>query len=393
MRINALRLPVGLALLLALAPATADTLKLNINGFIAQGAALSSHYDAIGNSTGGSADLHDAGFTFSYTPYPKLLLAAQTLTRRFGTVDDGELRLDFASLDYQFLSTLEHRMGGRIGRLKKPMGFFNESRDVIFTRPGILMPNSVYLEGQGLRDILFAADGAQLYGSHAIGSARLDWKLSAGLDSDADDLVEQFAGTNRSLELTGYLAQQLMVEWGQSGVRTGITHFSLGLDGLFTLDDQAIRSDSDINYWVASLQWNGRLYSVTAEYGLRNDRFRLNTANGIPITDTDNYADGFYIQLDRRLELPVTVFARFDWNVADRSDRDGSEYEAEAPDQRHKHSQFARDYVVGMRWTPDAHWGVFAEYHYYDGTLALGVDSERDHRFWGLALVSLAYKF
>jgi len=393
MTIHSLRLPTILALMFALAPASADSLKLNINGFIAQGVAMSSHYDAIGNSTSGSADLHDAGFTFSYAPYPKVFIAAQTLARRFGTVDDGELRLDFLSIDYQPLSTLEHRMGARIGRLKKPMGFYNESRDVIFTRPGILMPNSVYIEGQGLRDILFASDGGQLYGSHSFGSARLDWKLSAGLDSDADDLVDQFAGKNRSLELTDYLAQQLMVEWGQSGVRAGITHFSLGLDGLFTLDDQVIRSDSDIDYWVASLQWNGRLYSVTAEYGLRNDRFRLNTADGFPVTDSDSYAEGFYIQVDRRLELPVTVFARFDWNVADRSDRDGSDYAAEAPDERHKHSQFARDYVVGMRWMPNTNWGVFAEYHYYDGTLALGVDSERDRRFWGLGLLSLAYKF
>lgn len=387
------RLLISVLLLLAGGSARADAMDINVNGFIAQGAALSSHYDAIGHSTSGSADLHDAGFTFSYTPYAKLLIAAQTLTRRFGDVDRGDLRLDFLSVDYQLVSTLEHRLGGRIGRLKKPMGFYNESRDVIFTRPGILMPNSVYLEGQGLRDILFAADGAQLYGSHHIGAARLDWKLSAGLDSGADDLVDQFAGDNRSLELTDYLAQQLILEWSSLGIRAGITHFTLGLDGLFTLDDQLLRSDSDIDYWVASLQWNGRDYSLTAEYGLRNDRFHLGTPDGMPVIVTDNYADGFYLQVDRRLKLPITLFARFDWNVADRGDRDGSDYAATSPETRHKHSRYARDHVVGMRWTPNAHWGVFAEYHYYDGTLALGVDSEREHRFWDLALVSIAYKF
>ena len=60
------------------------------------------------------------------------------------------------------------QFGIRVGRLKNPFGFYNDTRDVAFTRPGILLPQSIYFDRT--RNLGLSGDSVQIYGEKAISS-------------------------------------------------------------------------------------------------------------------------------------------------------------------------------------------------------------------------------
>ena len=120
---------------------------LQIHGFASQAYITTSDNDVFGNSdNGGSFGLTEAGLTASARPLPKLQISAQVLSRRAGEGNSGMPRLDFGFLDYRVYSHEVNQFGIRVGRLKNPFGFYNDTRDVPFTRPGILLPQSIYFD-------------------------------------------------------------------------------------------------------------------------------------------------------------------------------------------------------------------------------------------------------
>src|SRR5688572_2348197 len=135
-----------LALLLA-APAgvRAQTgTDLQVHGFLSQGWVLSEGNNVNGSSEdkGGSGEFRELGVNFSWRPAGTLLLAAQTAAVENGNAIDEDINFEYGVADWTPLSGARGRLGFRGGRLKLPIGFYNDSRDAVFTRPGVLMPNS-----------------------------------------------------------------------------------------------------------------------------------------------------------------------------------------------------------------------------------------------------------
>ncbi len=136
---------------------------LQIHGFLSQGYIRTSSNRVFGHSEGdGSLDFIEAGVNASWTPLPQLQLAAQGLFRRAGAGHEHDFELDFGLIDYALLSTADRQLGFRLGRIKNPLGLYNDTRDVAFTRPSILLPESIYLDS--LREQFVSSDGALVYG-------------------------------------------------------------------------------------------------------------------------------------------------------------------------------------------------------------------------------------
>ena len=152
-----------------------EALEYQLHGYAAQGFALSSGNNVFGDSTDGSLSYYEVGFNAEIQVRPRLLLAAQGAIRDAGATDTGVARLDYALMDYRIVSGADANAGIRIGKVKNPLGFFNETRDVIFTRPSILLP-FIYSDNQNQRDLVFAAPGVQLYGSAVRG--RHEWSAT-----------------------------------------------------------------------------------------------------------------------------------------------------------------------------------------------------------------------
>ena len=120
-----------------------------VHGFLSQGYFLTSnHNNLFGDSThGGSLGFTEIGVNVSWVPRPDVQLAIQGLSRRAGGAAEGEPELDFALLDYAAVETADRRLGARVGRVRLPFGLYNDARDVPFTRPSILLPQSIYFNG------------------------------------------------------------------------------------------------------------------------------------------------------------------------------------------------------------------------------------------------------
>jgi hypothetical protein len=143
---------------------------LQVHGFLSQGYILTSSNRVFGHSEGdGSVDFIEAGINASWTPLPRLQLAVQPLFRRAGAGHESDFELDFGLMDYALLSTEDKQLGIRLGRIKNPRGLYNDTRDVAFTRPSILLPESIYYDK--LRELNVSADGAQVYGESAADGA------------------------------------------------------------------------------------------------------------------------------------------------------------------------------------------------------------------------------
>lgn len=343
----------------------ADGLQYQLHGFAAQAFALSEGANYVGDSHDGSFEFYELGLNGS-AAYGPLTGSAQALVRRFGEQDDGDLRLDYAFLDYRVLSRMDLSAGVRAGRVKNYYGLFNDSRDVIFTRPGILLPGSVYFEGAGIRTLLFSSDGGQLYGGWSHGDHYSSFVVTRALDytADSDQKRALFGGGAASfpgdLEINKLTIARLMDEWAGGTWRAALTYTG-GEIALEPAPGVPIYGTLDAQIYVASLRYIGETYAFTTEYQYTQTDIQTNVSGR-----EKNEGEGLYVQADYAFARNWTAMLRYDLTFVDRHDRSGRDYAQRTGEDRH--TRYARDLTVGLKWLPDAHWGVWSEYHFIQGS-------------------------
>lgn len=149
---------LALYVLLHVIPAAAQELGdgVQAHGFVSQSLVYTSDNNVGGDSDDGIAsELRELGANLSWRVHPDWLISAQALARWAGSSDEGDLRLDYGFVDHTLYSNGEDQLGIRIGKIKNPYGFYNTTRDVAHTRPGILLPQAVYIDE--LRNTFLAA--------------------------------------------------------------------------------------------------------------------------------------------------------------------------------------------------------------------------------------------
>ncbi len=324
---------------------------------------------------------------------PRLLASGQVNARRAGSGEPGTLRVDYAQLDYQIIAETRHDFGLRVGTVKNPYGFFNTTRDVVFSRPGITMPSSVYFDGNGYRDLFFSSDGAQLYGHFSLNDEPGEWTLGWVARYNANDefgtaLVGSTFPTD--IEVSQFLTAQWLQDWAGGRFRTGLSYLRVGLDvEVDTGEETPFNSSIDADIYVVSAQWQLPTCLLTTEL-----RYNDNSVSSRGENSTSSN-DGGYLQLRWMPSAQLSFFGRYDVSYSDRDDRDGREYAADA-EGRSRYSRFGHDGTLGMAWKPTNRWGVYAEYHYVYGTHNLPRADNLDETLdphWQLLMVMLGYRF
>ncbi|NKF21296.1 hypothetical protein [Solimonas marina] len=383
---------VAVAALLICATSPARALESQVHGSAAQGYAWTDHNNAYGTSQNGSFDFFELNLNGSVQLAPGLLASGQLLMRDAGANDNGKLRVDYALLDYQFASGSWYNAGVRVGRVKNPFGLYNDTRDVIFARPGIQMPQSIYFDGQGLRRLLFSSDGAQLYGGLGLGEHYVSVVVSGSRRQTlTDDEERQLTGgvaLPAHEHVTDYYLGRLQDEWNGGADRVAFSVLHAGLD----IDPDAgstVQGHIDFDNYVLSWRHDAARYSLSAEYIINRTKGWTSFAG-----DTDNLGDGFYVQGDYRLDPKWTLMARYDASYINRNDRDGSRYAASTGGD--PHSRYARDLTLGLHWLPDQHWGVWGEWHHIIGSSTVPpLDNPTQPRAsnWNMLLLMAGYRF
>ncbi|MGH9893732.1 MAG: hypothetical protein ACREA0_17465, partial [bacterium] len=346
-----------------------------MHGFASQGYTYTSGNDFFGNSQGdGSLEFTELGLNVLGHPLPNLLFAVQGIYRDTGGSDEGDFRLDYANLDLTLPVRDDLTFGIRGGRVKNPFGLYSESRDAIWTRPSVLLPQSIYFDSLGLRSPVLSSDGGMLYGRYAFGNHALTAEFLVS-DPNVSNIVDFLAGVpNEFGTLSGraLFIGRAGYEWQEGRFRLLFT--AVDFDHDFDADSPAaLPGNVKLFAPFVSAQVNLEDWSFTAEYlrtGLRRTGiFFEERLPPDPVARKfflDNTLESYYLQVQYRFAPEWSAIARYDAFFANADDHDGSGTARGTGLPRHRF--YAKDLTFGLRWEFFEDWLVAAEYHNVDGT-------------------------
>ncbi len=330
-----------------------------VHGFASLGYINTSGNNFYGDSEDGSFDYYEVGLNGIIQFNPRFSASGQLLAREAGETDDGDVRVDYAYLDYQFITMEAARAGARLGRVRNPLGFYNESRDVLFTRPSIMLPQSVYLEGTGVRELLFSSDGIQLYSDWDHDQHHTSLKLNIAKSTEVSDTTrDNFTGggsfaSNFSVEnltLRDPLYLQLLHEREGGRLRLAASFLTAKLDAVFGFGGMSFPTGIDAEIVVLSGQFNEAKWTLTSEYSLTTSKFDFAGTGG------ENRSDGAYLQGEYRFSPELSGLLRYDVAYSDRNHRGNSD---------------SRDTTIGFGWQFRPSWILMGEFHNIDGTAGI----------------------
>jgi len=385
-----------LAGLLAASPVWADELagpRYHIQGFAAQGLIGSTNNRFFGDSKDGvSTAFTEAGLHGTWQTLDALRLSGQVLYRRAGESDKEGLRLDYAQADWQFLQTETTQLGLKFGKVKLPYGLYNETRDVPFTRPGILLPQSVYVDNS--RDLLLAAPGAFLHGASVQQYGATDFLLGwVRPEFDSPSVDYSFLGAPRPGKLKGKGAIGARLRWDIPTDTTLMVTYANATGDYTPGNADALRAGSiHFRNLLFSAQQRLDTVTLTAEYG--EPRFDI-AGFGPFLPDSHRVIQAGYLQGEWRFLPAWELMLRHDIFYRDKHDKSGRQFAAATG--LPAHSMFARDTTLGLRWDTTPNLMLRAEFHHVDGTGWLpGPDNpnffSREQR-WNMWLLQAAYRF
>lgn len=372
----------ALALMACAAPLQAAESAMNWywHAFASQAAIYTSDNNFFGSTDDSvSTEFRELGLVLGAQPTKDLHLAVQVMSREAGEVDETDIGLDYAFASYNLYSGIDVAIGIKAGRLRIPRGFYNETRDVAHTRPGILMPQSIYPDA--LRPFTFSRDGGQLFGRYQYGKSTLNWDLAYTMVDLGSDDDEELAGGHKmpgEFEADFTPVARLIGDWDLGRVRLGITYADLSFRYTAAPADYFRSATILVNNWVFSAEYNAADWSLTSEYAT----FETDTGDLVPYLSYKSAGRSYYIQGLYRFNPSWEGFIR--WDV--------QSLEHNVPAVPVPHS---RDFTAGASWRPDAHWQLRAEWHLVDGTSMLSPKENKPedlNTHWHMVLFQIAYQ-
>ncbi len=390
-------LSVATCLLFSGATTAADSFwsTIQLHGFAAQSVIKTSDNRFFGDSPDTSFASTEIGVNASVRLDPKVLVAGQVLARRAGDMYDGTPSLDYALTDIALIASPERILGIRLGRVKNPLGLYNETRDVPFTRPGIFLPQVIYYDK--VRNIVLSSDGAAVYGSLYNDLGEFSVTLVGGWPVLDDNVQWTYLGG----DFPGTLRPNGSVWTGSLWYATVTEQLRFGLSGaLASLRYAPHQNDilgpgqTDIVYGIASLQYSARRFTLSTEYGLEPVRWRR---YGPLLPRRKVTSEGYYLQGTYRIRSNLEFMACYEEGVADRDDRDGSDFAGVTGGLVPAHAMFSKIVTVGLRWDPTPNLMLRAQYQWNQGTLVLSQlenpDFPRQREYWNLLALQVAFRF
>lgn len=373
-----------LVIMAAVMPVTAmafDLDSLRINGFASQGYMKTSQNNWLAtDSVDGTLQINEVGLTLTAPVTDKLRVGMQLLSRDLGEEGNNAVRLDWAFGDYR----VNDNIGLRLGKVKMPIGLYNEGRDSDFLRNMAFLPQSVYDETR--RNLLVASQGLQIYGNVPLAAAGdIDYAAHYGqinFPTDSPTLqafllnANMGAGWNPAAPLpnpmlwTGISADNEYVFGGQltyntplDGLRFGGSYFAGKAD--FALTDTAgVTPSGNLRVkirqmYIASMEYASPWFTLSSEYIQYRQPAEL---NGVA------FPSGTSVGMYGMLSIPVpgqenvAVVGLYDVYYRDKDDKGGTA-QATAMPGSNAYDYYRKDVGLGARWDINDYWLIKAEWH------------------------------
>lgn len=374
--------------------------RIQIHGFVSEGAFISTANDYIGPSSRGSLKLFEAALNISATLTDQLRVGVQFVSRSVGTLSEEVPRLDWAVIDYRYRSWF----GMRAGAIKMPLGLYNESIGIDAARTALLLPSSMYPLRN--RDALQSHFGFTLYGSVRIGPVgALDYQGWFGGLAIPRSALELDGAELDSVDTRYVTGAQLFWRPPIEGLRVGGTYLNASIDFHIALDPainqqlvaaQLVPADYDgkllvqqrpTSIWVASAEYIYESGLLAFEYS----RWLKHQESSLPaVSPTLNEdAERFYGMATYRISPHFELAAYYSVVHANVDDRRGH-----SDAFRQKSSAFQRDLSGTLRIDVNEYWLWKIEAHLIDGTAELQTSMNPDPtRLWGLFLLRTTVTF
>jgi len=366
--------------------------EIQIHGFATQDFFHTSDNNVYGQSDDGiSPGLTEIGLNILYQPFDRLTLSAQGLYRRAGKVDGGIVRLDYGVADLNIFNTENGQIGIRGGRIKIPFGLYNETRDVAFTNPTIILPQGIYFDRS--RSLLVSADGGAMYADYNTEYGDFAFKFNVGMPlGDNEEIRSTILGpqANGEFEASPAFATQLSYALNGGEYVFAVSYMNLELNYQPAVNDNISAGRTFIRPLLFSAQYNGEKVGLTAEYLYRwNDYQDYSTS-----PDFKFVTESWYVQGSYRFLPWLQGIVRYDSFVSDMDDKGGQKAVANGLP---NHLMFAKDWMAGLRWDINSYWMLRFEYHRVHGTAWLAQADNQDRsktkQDWDLYALQLSFRF
>jgi len=362
-----------------------------IAGFASQGYTRTSDNNFYGNSEkkSGSFSLRELGLNVSSNLSRSIFSSAQVLARNTEQNEDDGITLDYALIDYSRPISSEQTYGIRIGRIKNPTGFYNETRDVPFTRSGVILPQSIYFDRT--RDLSLSADGFHIYGeSHQLSHTT---EITIGMGKPRTE-KKAIATSLLGPSAMGLLDSKVGYLWN---VLFNKNAYTLTYSGAFLqLDYREDANEGKVQFLlnVLSFQYDAEHWAITAEYADRRFDFE-NLGAFLPFEELNG--ESYYLQVTSIITSSFNFFLRYDVLYQNRKDRTGVKIATLTRGATPAHTQFAKDWTVGLRWDINRIWMLRLEHHWINGTAWLpnqnNPDSTLTKKDWRMLAGIVSFKF
>lgn len=331
---------------------------LSLWGLYTQGYVWADRYSFFGSGAGGFG-YREGSLGAQYRLLPEFSVNAQGEYRDAGQSDNLGFRLGQAYMDARHSFGEDTVVGVNLGRIELPFGLYNATRDRIDTRPSIVLPESVYFDGLGLRDYILTGDGGLVYGAYDLGpESKLEAKVAMGRSA-----FGKIPGLEGAVLFSGWL------DYVPNG------------DLLFRLS--MLRSEkaaTSITYPVLSAQYTWNRWTLTSEWG----RLEFDSPQG------SVSSNGVYGQVEYQATKDFSLFARYDY----------LKFHLEAPLEVPRGRLRGQSLAVGFAWNLSKNSLVNVGYHLVDGTAFLNAaenpslgsarSAERD---WNLLAMTASVRF
>jgi len=382
---------------------------VDIHGFISQGFLVSDEYNYLAhNSTDGSFEYNEMGINFSKQLTDKLRVGMQLFSRDLGDAANNKITLDWAYGDYRFKDWL----GLRAGRIKLPIGLYNDIRDVDMLRTNIVLPQGIY--NDLLRDNLISINGLSFYGNIEMGFAGdLEYQLLGGaINSDftsgtgkyTDSQLMPFGEVSGNASSDTSYSGMLRWETPLPGFKLGYSYFEgetdlpLSLDlyylqpgavpmpGLAMLPGNILGS-SEIQ--VASAEYTWGNLTLVAEYMNRDNEGTV-AIQGTDVMEQRNTAESYYVSAAYRFTDWFVLGAYYSEYYPDKDDKDGEKLAID-------HAAWQKDTALTLRFDINEYWIVKLEGHAVDGTAGVLAIDNQDNDFsesnWYYGAAKVTFNF
>lgn len=385
-------------LLTLLTVAKADNFKADnfkIDGVISLGymAPTSNHF--FGSNAGKNAVITENSLRLSYNFDNRFALSSQVIFRDAEGFSTSGGRLDFLQLDYRNSVWDNSQQTYSIGRFKTQQGFYNKTRDIPFTRPSVMLPQSVYYES--LRNFVLSLDGVKVNSIHSFDTSDLTLELGIGknsIDSDFNSIIYGDTATGSWDSENNYYSD---LKWENQQISLAVNYSNVALDYNPSVGSYLPIEINGAIFPAPLNEGNYRssIYIYSGQYRLPNWEFTLEHSNFtfdsigfvIPHYKRTSKIKGTYFQARYFLNEKFILLARYDV-MKDISDEKSTV----------KSLTQGKDLTLGLTWSFNKQWQLALEYHFIKGILwvppvtkVIPVD-DIDEK-WGISAIQLSYRF